>query len=711
MLTASKDDMELLQSDTQLGDFKRSKSDPVMDTLLRVVQYDESDTEVCYKFYEEENSGALEYNYHDFSHSTWHDFTREKTPIPPTIEKHTCDDIRICLPIHAGLCYSLKRCVSGIVSGWGFTSKPREPYHYYLTEAMNGILCGMTMLPEVISFSFIAGIPIQVALHGSWILCLCATIFGGSPGIVTGVSGAFAAVAGQYSTVCSHGGDVIRHGPEYQMCLARMLLAVMLASILLLIFSFIHMASLSQFLSTSVIIGYSNGLALIIARAQLHGFQNFDTGEYLRGRELYISILYCIIAFLIVQFSNKIPRIGKYIPSALVAVVVVIIIHYGIVIQVAPEIKISTIGSVARLSRDTCIPQLFFTTYWDNLKVLKFDMELVKQVLTFTGSIMLEALIIADIVKTLGANEPNSNQQFFGLGIGNLFSSFLGSMGGSSMVGITIMNFKSGSKGKESSLSTALFIFAMMLGGYPMLNYIPIPSLCGIMFSVSCHCFKWFSIPMIICSALPQRVRSLHPRMKMKISRYDAIIILSVTLMCLFFIVPVAVFFGMVFAAFSYVWESKSKFKVEIYVDKEANIKYYEVEGNIFYASKRMLTRVFTPQEDPQTTVIVFLASTSLFDYTAIEALNSLKAEYASYNKSLLIKGLSHGCIKKVAKMNHLCRHMEHDLVKLATPNLPTLYTPFFKPHVSLSLIYWQFCRLTTILVTLNDTNTRHLHE
>ncbi|UKK01972.2 sulfate transporter [Theileria orientalis] len=675
----SKDDYLVGKSDENVQYMKRSKTDPELD-FIKVVKQEEEGTGICYQFYGEKELPTLEYNYHDFSHSTWHDFKKMKKPIPAEEEEKPCDDIRILLPLHSTLMYSLKHCVSGIISGWGFTNKPRKNFSYYLNELLNGILCGITMLPEVISFSFIAGIPIHVALHGSWILCLCATIFGGSPGIVTGVSGAFAAVAGTYALNPENGTYT---QADYDMCLARMLVAVLIASSILLIFSLVHVASVSQFLSTSVIIGYSNGLAIIIAKAQLHGFHDFDSGKYLKGPDLYISILYCLIAFAITQFSHHIPKIGKYIPSALMGILVVVLIHYSIVARLLPGAKISTVGSVAKLSSSTSFPSFLFTKHIDSIRNLKFDLALVKQSLVFTASIMIEMLIIADIVKTLGAKEPNSNQQLFGLGVGNMLSSVLGSMGGSSMVGITIMNLNSGSKGKESNLTTGLFVFVMLAGGYPILNYIPIPSLCGIMLSVSFHCFKWFSIPMVLFSAFPQSVRNLHPRMKMKISRYDAFIILVVTIMCVLWVVPLAVFFGIVFAAFSYVWESKSKFKVEIYYDKEANIKYYEVEGNIFYASKRMLTRCFKPKEDPETTVIVLLASTSLFDYTAIEALNSLKAIYKSHNKSLLIKGLSYGCIKKVAKMNRLCRLMEHDLVGFTPPTLPTLYTPFFEMQVS----------------------------
>ncbi|GBE60708.1 sulfate transporter [Babesia ovata] len=640
---------------------------------VKVIQYEDEDKDVCVRYYDTDGKDeeATGYNYHDFSHHTWYDYTRTREPVPAPIEKRECEDIFMCLPFYHGVLRSLVKCSTGVTSGWGFTSKPRENFRYYLTEVINGLLCGMTMLPEIISFSFIAGIPPHVALHGTWIVCICAAVFGGSPGIMTGLSGALAAVAGRYAL------GVENPTPEQiELHLWSMLFAVFLAGVILVCCSFFHLASISQFLSTSVIIGYSNGLALVIVRAQMHGFLDPKTHKYVVGAELALAITYCVIAFIFMQFTNKIPKVGQYLPPALLAVAVVVFIDLAIVKQVAPHIKVTTIGDVACLTSETALPVMSWT-HWNAIRQVNFDWIFVCKVLVLAGSVIMEALMVNDIIKTLSGSDPNSNQQMFGLGIGNMLSAFMGSAGGSSMVGISVMNLKAGSRGKESSIAAALFLFVMLGGGFPLLNYIPIPSLCGIMFSVSCHCFKWFSLPMCIVTFMPQAIRNMHPKLKMKITRSDAIIIVAVTILCNMVLIPLAILAGVVLAAFAYVWESKSRFKVEIYMDNDTNIKYYEIEGNIFYASKRMLTRVFTPAEDPETTVIVLLASTTLFDYTAIETLNSLKAEYASYNKMLLIKGLSHGCIKKVAKMNHLCRHMEHDLVGIETPNLPTLYSRF----------------------------------
>ncbi|KAK1443710.1 sulfate transporter ybar-related protein [Babesia gibsoni] len=644
----------------------------VLDHRVKVIQVENGEDEVFVRYYDEnKQEKSAGYNYHDFDHETWYDYTRNREPLPPPVEKMECDDIFLCLPFHSGVVRSLVKCSSGITSGWGFTASPREQFKYYLTEILNGLLCGMTMLPEIISFSFLAGVPPHIALHGTWIVCMCASIFGGAPGIMSGVSGAFAAVAGKYALTMED-----PTSEDIELHLWRMLASLFFAGIVLILLSYFHMGSISQFLSTSVIIGYSNGLAIVIARAQLHGFLDPKTHKYQTGATLWISIMYCVLAFLLMQFTSHIPKIGKYLPPALLSVAVVVFIDNAIVRQVSSEIKIPTIGDVASLTSETALPVMCWL-HWSTIKKIKFDMDFFLQMFILAGSVVIEALMVNDIIRTVSGSDPDSNKQLFGLGVGNMVSSFMGSMGGSSMVGISIMNMKAGSKGKESGIAASLFIFIMLAGGFPLLNYIPIPSLCGIMFCVSFHCFKWFSLPMCIVTFMPLAIRNMHPKLKMKITRHDAIIIVAVTVMCNLVTIPVAILAGVVIAAFCYVWESKSKFKVEIYIDNDSNIKYYEIEGNIFYASKRMLIRVFTPAEDPDTTVLVILASSSLYDYTAIETLNNLKAEYASYNKTLLIKGLSHGCIKKVAKMNHLCRHMEHDLVGIDTPNLPTLYARF----------------------------------
>ncbi|GIX63303.1 inorganic anion antiporter, putative [Babesia caballi] len=666
--------------------YSRSAMYDTKDKRVKVIQYEDEDNDVCVRYYDTDNKNeeAGGYNYHDFSHHTWYDYTRTREPVPAPIEKRECDDIFMCLPFYGGFLRSLAKCSSGVVSGWGFTATPREKFRYYITDFINGLLCGMTMLPEIISFSFLAGVPPHIALHGTWIVCICASIFGGAPGIMTGLSGALAAVAGTYAL------EVVNPTQEQlALHLWGLLIAMFFAGVALLCCSYFHLASISQFLSTSVIIGYSNGLAIVIARAQLHGFLDPKTHQYILGTRLAVAIVYSVIAMLIMQFTEKVPKVGKYLPSALLAVCVVVFIDLVIVKRVDPELKIPTVGDVAFLTTDTALPIMFWT-HWQTIKQVPINWGFVTKTVALAGSVVLETLMVNDIIKTLGGSDANSNQQFFGLGIGNMLSALMGSSGGSSMVGISIMNLKAGSKGKESSIAAALFIFIMLAGGFPLLNYIPIPCLCGIMFCVSFHCFKWFSLPMCIVTFLPQAIRNMHPRMKMKITRSDAFIIMAVTVLCNVVVIPVAILAGVVLAAFAYVWESKSKFKVEIYMDNESNIKYYEIEGNIFYASKRMLTRVFTPEEDPQTTVLVLLASTTLFDYTAIETLNSLKAEYSSYEKTLLIKGLSHGCIKKVAKMNHLARHMEHDLVGIETPNLPTVYSRFTQFRAKLQLITGQ---------------------
>ncbi|SJK86036.1 solute carrier family 26 (sodium-independent sulfate anion transporter) [Babesia microti strain RI] len=616
------------------------------------------------------SSENVGYNYKQFSHSTWLDFTKNQDPISGLEGEHNAD-IKLCYPGYATVRSYLYTTIGGVTHSWGHLNSYegcKEAFNYYRTEFMSGILCCLTVLPEIIGFSFLAGIPPHIGLHGTWMALLVSTIFSGCPGIINGLSGSFSAVIRRFN----------EEKPEF--ALERTLIATLFASIILIMFSFAQFAAISQLLSTSVVIGYCNGLAILIAKAQLHGFIDHHTGDYVTGFVLWISILYCVLSFAIMHFAGKIKFVEKYIPPALLSVVIVVLLdstlirkyfsHKGVVV---------TLGDVTTVNPQNRFPSLLFWSNQFNIKKVEFDILLLKQTLTYACLIIMESLIISDIIKSLSDFSQEDNQQIFSLGVANMISSFFGGTGGSSMIGISIMNIKAGATGKESGIICGLCLFAVMVGGYNILAHIPLTCLCGIMFSVACHCFKWFTIPMIVFSFFPEQIRNLRPCMKRKIKRSDALVILIVTLSCVFFLVPIAVLNGIVITSIAFVWQSKSKVKVDLYFDTDANIKYYEIEGNIFFATKRVLTRVFTPNEDPQTNVVVFLAKSLLFDYSAIETINSIKAKYASLGKTLLIKGLSYGCTKKVAKMNHLVRHMEIDLVGFEPPELPSLYSDLDK--------------------------------
>ncbi|SCM05153.1 inorganic anion antiporter, putative [Plasmodium chabaudi chabaudi] len=584
------------------------------------------------------------------------------------------NDIKICLPSRVGFLKAFQSMVSGIKWGWGFTNTPREPSSYYINEILCGCILCLTMLPEIISFSMIAKIPPYIGLQGVSFLSLITSIFGGSPGVVHGVTGAFASVCSNYLIENDAGG--LPEGIE------RLYICILICSIMLLFFSFFHMSALIQLIPTPVFIGYCNGLSIIFLMAQLHTLENPYTHEYITGYHLFFFILIATLVVLIVELWKKIPKVGHKIPSSLVAITVTIFIEFIILRKILhnfetfKNVKSFTVGDMFSFTSEKAKPTFLFSNKDLDFSKVSFNMDLIKQLVNMFVVLLIEVLMVSEVIKDMGGAECDTNETVFSLFIGNLLSTLGSAVGGSSLLGLSVLNYRNGARGKESGLVASILIYGILLFGYSLLNYIPLPFLCGIMITVFLHCFKWFSIPIIFFTFCPAYIRNCHPCMSRKISRWDAFIIVLVTFLCVLVSVPAGVLAGVVLSSLVYVWQSKSTFKFEIFYDKDTDTKYYEIEGHLFYASKKMFTRLFRYENDSQTINIVLKGKSTLFDYTAIEALTSVKHQYNINNKNVNIHGLSHECIKKIAKMNHLCKQIDVDLVKVETPVVPLLYKP-----------------------------------
>ncbi|ANQ10265.1 Sulfate transporter [Plasmodium coatneyi] len=588
-----------------------------------------------------------------------------------------CDnDIKICLPSRIGFLPAVKSMTDGVKWGWGFTNTPKETSKYYINEILCGCILCLTMLPEMISFSMIANIPPYIGLQGASFLCLITSIFGGSPAVIHGVTGAFASVCSKY-LVENENVNGLPEGIE------RLYVCILICSAMLFFFSLFHMSALIQLIPTPVFIGYCNGLSIIFLRAQLHTLKDPKTHEYIKGYYLLFFVIICTLVVIIVELWKKIPKLGHKIPSTLIAITVTIFVEFVILRKFLHNnfdsfkgVKSYTVGDLFSFTSDKAKPTFLFTNKELNFNKVEFNIELIQQVINMFVVLLLEVLMVSEVIKDMGGAECDTNETVFSLFIGNLLATLGSAVGGSSLLGLSVLNYRNGARGKESGVVASILIYGILLFGYSLLNYIPLSFLCGIMITVFIHCFKWFSIPIVFFTFCPGYIRNCHPCMSRKISRWDAFIIVLVTVLCVFVSVPTGVFAGIILSALVYVWQSKSTFKFEIFYDKDTDTKYYEIEGHLFYASKKMFTRLFTYENDSSTVNIVLKGKSTLFDYTAIEALTSVKQQYNLNNRNVTIHGLSHECIKKIAKMNHLCKQIDVDLVKVEAPVVPLLYKP-----------------------------------
>jgi len=298
--------------------------------------------------------------------------------------------------------------------------------------------------------------------------------------------------------------------------------------------------------------------------------------------------------------------------------------------------------------------------------------------LCLVGSI--ESLMTAEVVSTMTETVHDSGMVVAAMGVGNILSGMLGGMGGNAMIGLsTIVCLNGGGKSRIAPVTTACLIFAMCAFAFPVLNYIPLSSLVGIMMIVILHTFKWYFVPVLLTTLLPMSVRDgvqrlsarMIPagqragghhglRMQQKIDRMDALIVFVVTLLTLLTNLVYAVGVGLLISCARFSWSISSELRVthETEIAHGHPRKTYTVDGPLFFASSKRFTSAITERDDPDDVEIHF-AHGELFDYTAIAALAAVARRYEAVGKRVVFRRLSARSVKRVAKAAHLVSEIQ----------------------------------------------------
>lgn len=523
-----------------------------------------------------------------------------------------------------------------------------------------------------VAFAFMANVGPMIALHAAWIIGLFSSVFGGRPGMIHGATGAKAAVIATF-VPCNEDASCSFEDHKIEF----LFLAVILCGVLNALFGFFRLSKLMQLIPTPVMIGFCNGLAIVIGLAQIHTFQH--NREFVHGWEAFWMVVICFVAMLVMELWPRIPVIGKWLPSTLISILLAVLIEF-VIVRMAFGHQTRTIRHVAPNLADGKYPLPFFlNSNYDMTIIQSIKWEDVKSVAIMGVRLFavgtLEELMTVELMNDLHKNKGSGDQQMFGTALGNIVAGLFGTMGGNSMIGLSVMSYRSGAKGREAGLVTAAGVLIVIAAASQVLNYIPVAALSGVMFVVVIHTFKWFSIPMVFSTILPARIRKCHPQLRRKIKRWDACIIVVVSILTPITDLLLAVCVGVFMAALVFAWESKRKFSVETHYDSATETKYYEIDGPLFYGSRSKFLNIFNVQGDPNNVVAILKGNSALFDYSAMEALNKLKKKYHKCGKILRINGLKHDCIKMVVKANRLVEHVDVTLSEMYVPTVPALYS------------------------------------
>ena len=536
----------------------------------------------------------------------------------------------------------------------------KEPLGTYIqNEMIVGLVVSFLLVPQSIAYSFIGNIEPTVGIHASWMLGIICALFGGRPAMINGITGGFSSMIGQFVEKpddLKYSGDGI----------VIAFMSVIFAGVVICLAAALRVGQLNNLIPSTVKIGFCNGLGLIIAKGQMGSFKD-NKGQFITGVTLYLVIMYALMSAIIMDKFGKIPiKICKKIPPSLVALIVCIVLEFAIVRPLGP--RTFTIGDIATISSENAFPKPFFINPIYNVSqevnVPGVAGKIISQGLSLAALAIMETLMTMEIVNEFTKTEGNVDKQFWALGVGNIVCGLMGASGGDAMIGVTTVNCVGGGRGRLSSFIAALMTMIIIMGAYPLLNFIPLGALIGMMAIVVYRTFRWFTLKGFLACFMPMQLREklgFHNKM----DRFDLAVIVIVSILTVISSLLTACLIGIAIAAIVFTTKISGKMKVSsrlVTVDRKntgrpKTIKIYSVSGPVFFGTKLEFVRCFNVHEDPEQVQVHFEEDT-YFDYTIIEALNVLSKRYKDINKKMKVQKLKESQ-KLVEKAYNLVKNIE----------------------------------------------------
>ena len=481
----------------------------------------------------------------------------------------------------------------------------------YITDFLSGLTVALALIPEAVAFSLVAGVNPTVGLYAAFFMCFISAVFGGRPGMISGATGSMAVVMI----------SIMHYFPGNPIAGMQCLFAtVILTGIIQVIVGILGFGKFIRMMPKSVMVGFVNGLAVVIFISQLQQFKYSPAGAnykiWLHGMDLYVMIALVLIAMFITHF---LPKLTKAFPAALTAIIVVTAIALAVPL---PAIHILSVGDMigsgkSMVSHFFSIPHVSFNISTLNIIV---PYAFILAVIGLSESLMTLSLI-DERTHTRGCGSKECIAQ----GIGNIISGFFKSMGGCAMIGQSMINITSGGRGRLSGIVAAVFLLFFVVVAMPLIKLIPLAALVGVMFMVVIETFEWATFKFI-----------------RKIPLHDALIIIVVTLVTVFTNLAIAVIIGVVLASLVFAWETAKNIHAITLINEKGE-KEYHIDGPLFFSSAARFKSLFTPNKDPEDIIIDFKNS-RVCDHSAIDVIQIIAANYKGLNKRVHLRHLSLEC-------------------------------------------------------------------
>ena len=482
------------------------------------------------------------------------------------------------------------------------------------TEVLSGLTVALALVPEAVAFAFVAGVHPLVGLYAAFLVGLVTALIGGRPGMISGATGALAVVMVAL---------VAEHGVEY------LFATVVLMGILQVIAGAMHWGKFIRLVPHPVMLGFVNGLAIVIFLAQLTQFKDPDAPEaWLSGAQLWAMLGLVGLTMLVIW---GLPKLTKVIPAPLagIAVTAFVVIGFGI--------DVPTVGDMASIKGG--LPAFHIPAVPLNFETFEIILPYAV-ILAAIG--LIESLLTLNLVGEMTGKRGGASQECIAQGSANILTGFFGGMGGCAMIGQSMINVKSGGRTRIAGITAALFLLLFIVAASPLIERIPLAALVGVMFMVVIGTFAWNSF-----------------KIMSKVPLTDAFVIVLVTVVTVMEDLAVAVVVGVIVSALAYAWQNARRIHARSYMTPEG-AKVYQVQGPLFFGSSEGFLELFDVDGDPGSVVVDF-ADSRVADQSALQAIEALAAKYDAAGKSLQLRHLSRDCHELLTKAGHLMVDSDDD--------------------------------------------------
>jgi len=492
-------------------------------------------------------------------------------------------------------------------------------------ELLSGLTVALALVPEAVAFAFVAGVHPLVGLYAAFMVGLITALIGGRPGMISGATGALAVVMVAL---------VAEHGVEY------LFATVVLMGILQVIAGAMHWGRFIRLVPHPVMLGFVNGLAIVIFLAQMGQFKVPGTmentghgvggGEWLSGLQLYTMLGLVALTMAVIWVM---PRITRVIPAPLAGILVVaaLVIGFGL--------DVPRVGDLASIEGG--LPQFHIPMVplnWETFEII------LPYAVILAAIGLIESLLTLNLVGEITEKRGGASQECIAQGVANVATGFLGGMGGCAMIGQSMINVKSGGRTRIAGIAAAVFLLIFILFASPLIEQIPLAALVGVMFMVVIGTFAWNSF-----------------KIMRKVPLTDAFVIVLVTVVTVMEDLAVAVVVGVIVSALAYAWNNAKRIHaVTRDSETEKGAKVYEIQGPLFFGSSDGFVELFDVPNDPET-VIVDFADSRVVDQSALQAIENIASKYEAAGKRVMLRHLSRDCHKLLNKAGHLMVDSDDD--------------------------------------------------